>query len=110
MSKTQPTQPIDTTSNKYSHQHHHLNDTHHNDTHHNDTHHNERLLTLNDAPPLTRFILNCQASKNNTTKIIYTLNSILTFVPFNYIVLGTFILNSNTIGIVLAIYGLYSFG
>ena len=82
---------IDTTSN-YSYQH-------------EGKQQQEPLLTLAAAPPLTRFILKWQASRTPFTKVIYALMNVLTFMPFNYIVNGVGLLNSPTIGIVLAIYG-----
>ena len=92
MSKT--TEPIErtTTSNKYSFQH-------------KQDHDQEPHLTLDAAPPLARFVLQWQASRNSLTKVGYLFNSILCFMPFNYIIIGAGVLNSTTIGVVLAVYG-----
>jgi hypothetical protein len=67
--------------------------------------HQELPLGLDAAPPLARVVLQWQAARNPLTKVVYVLNSVICFVPFNYIVLGTGVLNSTTIGVVLAVYG-----
>ena len=76
--------------------------------HTNDAESNYKTITtlnLSDAPPLTRFLLKMQPSRSTFTKIAFVFLSIIIFVPHNYIVIGTAILQNPTIGIVLSIYG-----
>ena len=98
------------TENKYTFQIGDEDNYNNNNNNSNNENNNEiKKLTIEDAPSTTRFVLNWQASRNTRNKILCFIGCLLAFSLHNYVIIGVGILNIPAIGIVLAIWGPFSF-